>query len=71
MYKFYLQRADIPSQPKLDLEKHFKGLIYKSCKGLNTKGKRKDILVEKYVDSDEDRVWQGDNVCRESTKIEL
>ena len=40
-YKFYIQKATKSAGPDgdvIDIEKHFKGLHYLSCKGLETKG---------------------------------
>ena len=39
-----------------DLETRFDGLKYSKCDGLNSKGKRKDVHIEKYADSPEVRV---------------
>lgn len=55
-----------------DLEKLFPGLKYSKCKGLNDKGKQKNVHIEKYADSDELRVWKDpDGVLREATNITL
>lgn len=55
-----------------DLEKMFAGLKYAKCKGLNDKGKQKNVHIEKYADSDELRVWKDpDGVLREATNITL
>ena len=53
----------------VDLEATFDGLKYCKCEGLNNEGKRKNVYVEKYGDSDRLRVWQGDTVVREATVI--
>ena len=42
-----------------DLETRFHGLKYSECDGLNSKGKRKDVHIERYADSPELRVWLG------------
>lgn len=53
-----------------DLETRFDGLKYSKCDGLNSKGKRKDVHIEKYADSPEVRVWLGsDGPIREATDI--
>lgn len=52
-----------------DLETRFYGLKYSKCDGLTAKGKRKNIHIEKYSDSNKLRVWQGDGVIREATDI--
>lgn len=53
-----------------DLETRFYGLKYSKCDGLNSKGKRKDIHIEKYADSPDLRVWQGSSgPIREATDI--
>lgn len=55
-----------------DLEKRFAGLKYAKCKGLNDKGKQKNVHIEKYADSDELRVWKDpETVLREATNITL
>ena len=38
-YKCYMRRIDISGQPEMDLEKDFKGLIYKEFTGLDSYGK--------------------------------
>lgn len=52
-----------------DLETRFNGLKYSKCDGLNSKGKRKDVHIEKYADSPELRVWLGSTPIREATDI--
>ena len=52
-----------------DIEKRWPGIKYSKCDGLTAKGKRKNIHIEKYSDSNELRVWQGDDVIREATDI--
>lgn len=52
-----------------DLEVDFKGLLYSKCVGLLKKGKRKNVHIETYAESDTLRVWQGENVTREATDI--
>lgn len=71
--KFYMQKVDseynaIDGTLK-DLEIDFNGLRYKSCVGLNDKGKVKNKYIETFADSDSVRVWCGDNVVREATSI--
>lgn len=53
----------------VDMEFRFNGLKYSSCTGLNDKGKRTNIYMEKSATSDTLRVWQGDEVIREATTI--
>lgn len=53
----------------LDIEKRFQGMKYSQCDGLLDKGKRKNIQIESYADSNELRVWQGNVVLREATTI--
>lgn len=56
----------------VDLETMFPGLKYAKCKGLNDKGKQKNVHIEKYADSEELRVWKDPNmVLREATNITL
>lgn len=64
--KHYMQKE---GEGALDIEVYFDGLKYSKCKGLLDKGKRKDVYVESYADSDELRVWQGDIVTREATNV--
>lgn len=61
---------DFSPSGTMDLESRFDGLKYSKCDGLNAKGKRKNIHIEKYADSDELRVWQdSETVLREATEI--
>lgn len=64
--KFYMSKE---GEGVKDLEVDFDGLRYSKCEGLFDKGKRKNIYTEEYSDSDVLRVWQGDDVTREATKI--
>lgn len=69
-YTHYIQKenAALPQ----NLESDFGRILYSKCEGLNTKGKRKNVYVEDYSDSDTLRVWQNENsVTREATKITL
>lgn len=68
-YKIFLQSED--GDTKYDLEKDFEGLKYHECKGLFAKGSRENHYEESYADSDELRVWQGDNIARKATNITL
>lgn len=74
-YHFYMKNPNPVEAMKslaglvVDIEKTFDGLKYCKCEGLNDKGKRKNVYVEKYGDSDKLRVWQGDTVVREATVI--
>jgi hypothetical protein len=47
------------------------GILYSKCTGLFDKGKRLDVHTETYADSKEMRVWLGDEIIREPTKITL
>lgn len=53
----------------VDIEKRWPGIKYSKCNGLTTKGQRKNIHIEEYSDSNELRIWQGDDVIREATDI--
>jgi hypothetical protein len=64
--KFYMQKE---GESAIDLEAHFLGLRYQKCVGLNDKGKRKNIYIEEYSDSDTLRVWQGEEATRKATTI--
>lgn len=63
---FYMQREN---DRVFDIESYFKGLRYSKCVGLLDKGKRKNVYTEAYADSDELRVWTGEDVTREATDI--
>lgn len=52
-----------------DIETKYNGLKYSACTGLNDKGKRTNIYIEKSAISDTLRVWQGTEVVREATTI--
>lgn len=52
-----------------DIESRFPGLRYSACTGLNDKGKRTNVHIEKHANSDTLRVWQGTDVTREATTI--
>ena len=55
-----------------DIETQWPGLKYSKCDGLFTKGKRKNIHIEKYADSNDVRVWLDPTVIiREATEIVL
>lgn len=64
--KHYMQKD---GESAKDLEIDFEGLKYSKCTGLLDKGKRKNVHIENYADSDTLRVWQGDTVTREATNI--
>lgn len=64
--KHYMQKQ---GENPIDLEAYFPGLKYSKSAGLLTKGKRKNVVVESYADSDTLRVWQGADVTREATNI--
>lgn len=70
MAKFYMQRYDIANQQPKDLETDF-NMFYVECKGLSDKGKPKNIYVERYSDSAEDRVFIPENVYYEPTDLEM
>lgn len=52
-----------------DIETKYNGLKYSACTGLNDKGKRTNIHIEKSATSETLRVWQGETVIREATTI--
>ena len=59
-YKFYIQRADASENgvgSAIDLEEYFRGLKYRSCDGLETVGKVKNLETESYAEADGSRVW--------------
>lgn len=64
--KHYMQKD---GESAKDLEVDFEGLKYSKCTGLLDKGKRKNVHIENYADSDTLRVWQGETVTREATNI--
>lgn len=74
-YKFYMQECDkegnilAESEPK-SLEEHFKGLRYKSCKGLNTIGAA-NVYTESYADSERLRVHVPSNLTNKATTVTL
>ena len=85
-YKFYMQRCDKYGSPMsvpdgtpnkdllenpIDLESYFVGLLYRSCQGLNTIGKAKNIYTETYSDADGTRVFVPDEITNETTKVIL
>lgn len=67
-YTHYIQKE---GEGKVNLETHFGRILYSKCEGLDTKGKRKNVYIETYSDSDNLRVWQGEDVTREATQITL
>lgn len=67
--KHYIQNADNANAAVIDIESFYQGLLYAKCEGLEAKGKRKNIYTEEYSDSDELRVWMGEDVCRAATTI--
>lgn len=67
-YTHYIQKE---GNDKVNLETHFGRIHYLKCEGLDTKGKRKNVYIEEYSDSDDIRVWQDEEVTREATKITL
>lgn len=67
-YTHYIQKE---GGEKVNLETDFGRILYSKCEGLDTKGKRKNVYTETYSDSDNLRVWQGEEVAREATKITL
>lgn len=67
-YIHYLQKE---GEEKVNLETAFGNILYSKCEGLDTKGKRKNVYTESTAESDVLRVWQGDDVTREATKITL
>lgn len=67
-YIHYIQKE---GEEKVNLEEQFGRILYSKCEGLDTKGKRKNVYTETYSDSDNLRVWQGEEVAREATQITL
>lgn len=77
-FKFYIQRE---GEDAISIEDGFSriapdgkphcGILYSKCTGLFDKGKRLDVHTETYADSKEMRVWLGDEIVREPTKITL
>lgn len=67
-YIHYIQKE---GEDKVNLETYFGRILYSKCEGLDTKGKRKNVYTETYSDSDNLRVWQGEEVTREATQITL
>ena len=67
-YIHYIQKE---GEEKVNLETYFGRILYSKCEGLDTKGKRKNVYTETYSDSDNLRVWQGEDVTREATQITL
>lgn len=67
-YTHYIQKE---GEEKVNLETKFGRILYSKCEGLDTKGKRKNVYTETYSDSDNLRVWQGEEVTREATKITI
>ena len=68
-YIHYIQKEG--EEKVKNLETDFGRILYSKCEGLDTKGKRKNVYTETYSDSDNLRVWQGEEVTREATKITL
>lgn len=68
--KFYIKRENVDSD-YIDIESYFKGMKYKSCTGLNNKGKIKNIYIETYSDSDSVNICipEPDEITREATTI--
>ena len=53
-----------------DIEVRFPGIKYSKCVGLNSRGKRKNVHIEKLSDRGELKVWQDpEKVLREATDI--
>jgi hypothetical protein len=70
-YTHYIQKE---GEEKVNLEtsKELGRIIYLKCEGLDTKGKRTNVYIEKSADSDVLRVWfDKEKVTREATKITL
>lgn len=64
---FYMKKE--ADETWINIESTYTGLRYKECKGLEDKGKPKNIYTESYADSDTLRVYMPDKVLRESTTI--
>lgn len=77
-YKFYIQKATKTAGPigdAIDIEKHFKGLHYLSCKGLETKGAIKNIHKESFPESNGVKSYHpsdsGKEVVHKETTVTL
>lgn len=77
-YRFYMQKADAGGNgtgAAVDLEASFRGLRYRSCEGLETVGKVKNVETESYAESGEARLWHpsdgGGEVACETTTVTL
>lgn len=77
-YKFYIQKATKSAGPDgdvIDIEKHFKGLHYLSCKGLETKGAIKNTYKESFPESNGVKSYHpsdsGKEVVHKETTIVL
>lgn len=68
-YKCYMRRIDISGQPEMDLEKDFKGLIYKEFTGLDSYGKIKSVYTEEFAETDVLQVYQNPTPIRENTDL--
>lgn len=74
-YKFYLRGVNKDGSynednPK-DLEKHFDGLRYIRCTGIDEIGKAKNIYTETYSDADKVRTFIPNGIKNAETDIEL
>lgn len=72
--RFFMQEADregnlIEGSVAKDLERDFEGLMYSEAKGMNNKGKIKNVYSEKYSDSDRLRVHYPSVPTREATSV--
>lgn len=74
-YYYYIQEVDKDSQTligePIEIENHFKGLLYSKCTGMDDYGKAKNIYTETYADSDKVRTYIPTEIAREATKAKL
>lgn len=72
-YTHWMQRVDVNNPQYIDIEEHFKGLLYLKADGMNTIGKPKNVYLEGYADSDRMRYYLPDDkeYANEATKITM
>lgn len=66
--QFYMKRLGV-DEDYIDIERHFKGMRYMKCDGLEDLGKPKNIYTETYADADSLRVYLPSEVKRAATTI--
>ena len=77
-YKFYIQKATKTGSPDgdaINIEKHFNGLHYLSCKGLEAKGAIKNTYKESFPESNGVKSYHpsdsGNEVTHKETTVTL